>query len=114
MEHLASIHGIECRHPFFDRRVIDFLLAIPWELRHQDECTKKILRVALTGVLPEILRKRNDKPNFYSILESEFCVRQAPYAEFLLGASTLGTLGMIDVAKFRSGYGACCRGMPAR
>ncbi len=51
--------GIEFRHPYFDLRVVRWLLAIP-ELPF---CMDKwLLRMALRGLLPETVRKRRKSP----------------------------------------------------
>lgn len=57
----AGVTGfpVEARHPFTDRRLVDYILAIPpvpWSIR------KHILRVAMTGLLPEAVRQRPKSP----------------------------------------------------
>ena len=51
--------AVEARYPFLDLRVIDYLLAIPpvpW-------CTdKEILRLAMRGALPDVIRLRKKSP----------------------------------------------------
>jgi asparagine synthase (glutamine-hydrolysing) len=50
---------LEVRHPFFDRRLVAFMLAIPpmpW-------CPNKaLLRIAMRGRLPEAVRRRPKRP----------------------------------------------------
>jgi asparagine synthase (glutamine-hydrolysing) len=69
--------GVEKRHPFFDRRLVDYCLAIPDEARIADGSSKYLLREALRGVLPEAVRERRSKVWFDSIWEEEINVRQA-------------------------------------
>jgi asparagine synthase (glutamine-hydrolysing) len=50
---------VEFRHPFFDLRLLDFLLALPplpWFV------DKELLRVAMRGVLPDAVRLRPKRP----------------------------------------------------
>ena len=57
----AGITGVpvEVRHPFFDIRVIKFLLTLP---RLPSCCDKQLLREATRGVLPECVRLRPKSP----------------------------------------------------
>jgi asparagine synthase (glutamine-hydrolysing) len=56
--------GVEGRHPFYDRRVIEFLFAIPEDQRERADCTKVALRHAMRGLLPETVRQRRTKSQF--------------------------------------------------
>jgi asparagine synthase (glutamine-hydrolysing) len=59
-ERVAAAHGIEPRHPFFDRRVIEFCLALPWRQHFMNGWTKPILRRAMKGIVPEVVRWRKN------------------------------------------------------
>ena len=50
---LGSIFSAEYRYPFLDRRLVEFLIAIPEEQRWWMDRPKTILRRALRGILPE-------------------------------------------------------------
>lgn len=50
---------IEVRHPFFDLRLVNFLLALP---RLPWCCDKQLLREAARGVLPDAVRLRRKSP----------------------------------------------------
>lgn len=56
--------GVEGRHPFYDRRVIEFMFAIPAEQRNRGGVRKSILRRATQGLLPESVRNRYTKAGF--------------------------------------------------
>ena len=60
-EHDAGITKIpvEVRHPFFDLRLVNFLLALP---RLPWCCDKQLLREAARGVLPDAVRLRRKSP----------------------------------------------------
>jgi asparagine synthase (glutamine-hydrolysing) len=45
-------------YPFFDRRLIDFMLSMPFEEKRAPGTTRVLHRRALTGVLPECVRQR--------------------------------------------------------
>lgn len=55
--------GIEQRHPFFDKRLVEFCLALPVRFKVREGWTRFILREATKGILPEPVRLRRDKSN---------------------------------------------------
>ncbi len=59
--HDASVTRVpvEVRHPFFDLRLMNFLLALP---RLPWCCDKELLRASARGVLPEAVRLRRKSP----------------------------------------------------
>ena len=58
--HASAAHGVEVRHPFFDKRLVEFCLALPPEQSLKDGWTRSILRRSL-DVLPEPIRWRVGK-----------------------------------------------------
>ena len=60
-DYVASPRGIEVRHPFLDRRLIEFCYSIPIGLWSNDLFTKWLLRKATVGLLPDSIRWRPDK-----------------------------------------------------
>jgi asparagine synthase (glutamine-hydrolysing) len=59
-----SWFSVEKRHPFLDRRVVEFALALPEEQRWQRDQPKFVLRRAMEGFLPETIRRRVTKADF--------------------------------------------------
>jgi len=57
----ADDAGLEARHPFFDRRLVEFMLTLPDDLRFRDGQTRYILRQAMRRRLPETIAARRDK-----------------------------------------------------
>ena len=60
-DRVAASCAIECRDPFMDRRVLEFLLRVPGPLLQRDGWRKLILRRALRGLLPEQIVRRRGK-----------------------------------------------------
>jgi asparagine synthase (glutamine-hydrolysing) len=58
---VAASQGIEARHPFLDRRLVDFCLALPWELKVRDGWSKLVVRRATAGLLPDDVRWRRGR-----------------------------------------------------
>jgi asparagine synthase (glutamine-hydrolysing) len=52
----ASRHSIELRHPFHDRRLIEFMINIPGYQAYRRGIYKHILRMAMKNILPEAVR----------------------------------------------------------
>ena len=63
-ERCEAWFGLESRHPFLDRRVIEWVLALPEEQRWRQDQTKFVLRQAMQGLLPETVRQRRTKADF--------------------------------------------------
>jgi asparagine synthase (glutamine-hydrolysing) len=63
--------GIDCRHPFFDLRLINYLFAIPPELKQN----KSLLRQAMKGVLPDSVLSRKKAVVLGDIVQIQLCAR---------------------------------------
>lgn len=63
----TSRHSMELRHPYRDRRLIEFVLALPAYQLFHDSTMKYILRNAMQGILPEAIRARK-QPTFLTPL----------------------------------------------
>lgn len=57
----AALHGIERFDPFLDTALVEFMFAVPPQLKIRDGVTKQLLRRAMRGVLPEATRTRVKK-----------------------------------------------------
>ncbi len=61
MHRSADDAGMEVRHPFFDRRMVEFVLTLPDDLRFRNGVTRYILRQAMRDHLPPAVAARRDK-----------------------------------------------------
>jgi asparagine synthase (glutamine-hydrolysing) len=75
----AANQQIEQRHPFSDRRILEFALALPEEQRWKDQQTKYILRNAMKPFLPESIRSRRTKAEFSSVFTRTFEINGGKY-----------------------------------
>lgn len=68
LDRAAAAFSIEARHPFMDKRLIEFCLALPPEQKLNQGWSRFILRQALDSILPEAVQWRGGKtdmtPNF--------------------------------------------------
>ncbi len=61
LDHAAAAQGIEPRFPFFDRRLVEFCLALPPEQKISSGWTRAILRRSMAGTLPDRIAWRPGK-----------------------------------------------------
>lgn len=64
--------GVEIRMPFLDYRLVTYTFALPWTSKVGDGYTKRIMRDALKGILPEEIRTRRDKIGWNAPLHEWF------------------------------------------
>lgn len=73
----TSMHwGLEARVPFADRKLVEYVFNIPWEMKAKNGVVKNVLRSSSIGKLPDeiLFRKKSPYPKSYH-----------PYYEALLG-----------------------------
>ena len=61
--------GVEFVFPFADRRIVEFLLALPGEQVGLPGLSRRILREAMKGRLPEPVRQRQGKTDFFALFD---------------------------------------------
>jgi asparagine synthase (glutamine-hydrolysing) len=60
----SMAHSIEARVPFLDHRLVEFSIALGDRHKMVGGDTKRVLRRAMAGILPEKVRNRRDKLGF--------------------------------------------------
>lgn len=67
MDRTSMAHGLEARVPFADKRIIQYLYNVPWEMKCQNQVEKSLLRDAMGDLLPEEIlhRKKSPYPKTY-------------------------------------------------
>lgn len=68
MDRTSMHYGLEARVPFADRRIMDYLYNVPWEMKYQNGVEKSLLREAFRGKLPDevLFRKKSPYPKTYN------------------------------------------------
>ena len=86
----AAAFGVEPRYPFFDRRLIDFCVALPESEKLADGWPRLVFRRAMEGILPPEIQWRSDKgnlsPNFHRTLRASQAASGALAADSPLAA----------------------------
>jgi asparagine synthase (glutamine-hydrolysing) len=70
----SMAHGVECRMPFMDFRIVEFIFSLPEESLVGGGFSKRVLREAVRGLVPDSTRLNNVKIGF-----------NAPIVEWFLG-----------------------------
>ncbi len=73
--------SIEARYPFFDRRLMEFCLAIPLEQKFRQGYPRAILRHAMEGILPSKVQWRISKARLGSNFQRNLIKFQQPLIE---------------------------------
>jgi asparagine synthase (glutamine-hydrolysing) len=61
LDRAASAFAIELRYPFFDRRLVEFCLALPSQQKLSRGWGRIVMRRAMTDILPLDVQWRSDK-----------------------------------------------------
>ena len=64
LDKAAAAFGIDLRHPFWDKRLVEFCLALPSEQKLHRGWSRLVLRRAMADVIPAKVQWRVDKSNF--------------------------------------------------
>ncbi len=92
----SMAHSIEARVPFLDYRLVEFTLGLPEELKIADGVSKRVLRDAMRGVIPEVVRTRMSKLGFTTPEESWLTGSQHARFEELVREAVARSNGILD------------------
>lgn len=100
-DRLAARGGAELRHPFFDVRLVELVLAFPHRQLFDGELEKPVLRRAMHGVLPERVRTRRHITHFSDYLIRHVMEAHGASIERLLAHGLLARASLVDVAAIK-------------
>lgn len=97
-ERVAARCGLETRHPFLDRRVVEFCMRLPDSQKSGGGWTKHVLRRAMAGYLPESVRWRRDKAHLGEDLTLAYARQAYPEISRVIasGRDLLGPYVLLD------------------
>ncbi len=95
--------GVQFRHPFLDRRLVELMMSASPRLRFQHGVTKgkPLLRRALADHLPDEVAQRTDAGEFSDFLRYVLLNRGRKRIEGIFDESRLVDLGIIDARAMR-------------
>jgi asparagine synthase (glutamine-hydrolysing) len=101
-DRLSMAHGVEVRSPFVDWRLVTFTFSLPSESKIGGGFTKRILRDALRGILPEPIRLRTRKLGFPNMAESWSSPRSQEFIQDAVMSPSFRDSGIWDGKRIRT------------
>jgi asparagine synthase (glutamine-hydrolysing) len=102
--------SVEARLPFLDHRLVEWLARLPPEHKIRNGMTKIVMRDAMAGLLPEIVRQRTDKMGFVVPQDQWLRVTLRPQIETLLASERLRARPYWRAPVLRERYRMYCEG----
>jgi asparagine synthase (glutamine-hydrolysing) len=97
-------YGLEPRHPFLDRRLVEFIVSLPPELLFRLGTSKPLLRRAMEDILPGVVRQRPDKTRLDGFVEHVLRHAGRERVSAAFSAPVSAELGLLDGARLRKAY----------
>lgn len=93
--------GIDARHPFMDRSLINFTLQLPPHLKRQPREFKYILRQSMAGILPDTVRLRGGRNNFSDFFRKGL-TNEADFFDEVRRNPVIAQLGFVDLKQWQT------------
>jgi asparagine synthase (glutamine-hydrolysing) len=87
--------------PFFDYRLMEFMFRVPGAMKIRDGVTKRLLREAMTGILPEETRTRVKKTGWNAPAHLWFSRDARAQVNDMIGSRAFRERGIYDIAEVR-------------
>lgn len=94
----ATHFGLERLDPFLDYRLLEFMFRIPGRFKIRDGITKRLLRSAMRGILPEETRLRIKKTGWNAPAHVWFTGRGLTLVQDLVSSRAFRERGVYEVA----------------
>jgi asparagine synthase (glutamine-hydrolysing) len=91
----SMAHSVEARVPFLDHRLVEFSYNLPDDFLRKDGVTKRVMRAALSDLLPTRIRKRKDKMGFITPEERWVKKENTAYFREKISEAIIVTNGII-------------------
>ena len=100
LRRIADTADVTVRFPFYDRRLVSYALAVPDAEKLRGGWTRRVMREAMEGMLPDRVRWRRTKTDFSAELSEGMARHHAPFLTDILRNS--GPLvGFVDLPAAR-------------
>ncbi len=73
-DRIAAAFSIENRHPFFDKRLVEFCYSIPDDMKFRSGWVRYIHRISMENILPKEIQWRHSKKFFTPVLQKNFLI----------------------------------------
>jgi asparagine synthase (glutamine-hydrolysing) len=98
----SAAFGLEHFDPFFDHRLVEFMFRVPGTMKIRDGVTKRLLREAMRGILPEETRARIKKTGWNAPAHVWFSGRGLDRLRDLVASRAFRERGVYNTAKVSS------------
>lgn len=101
-DRMAAAFSVEQRHPFFDKRLVEFCYALPTKMKYQNGWSRYVLRKAMEDILPEEVCWRFFKQDYLPPLQKNL------FSEKILDEVVCSKIleDYVDAEKFKEVYGS--------
>ena len=104
VDRCAAAFGLEVRHPFLDRRLAEFCLALPADQKFRSGFGRMIMRQGLSHVLPQAVQWRGDKANMTANFISGLLNINRPLFEQVLNQYNHSVLGYVNLDNWKNAW----------
>ncbi|MHB8858716.1 MAG: asparagine synthetase B family protein [Thermoleophilia bacterium] len=101
--------SVESRVPFLDPRLVEYIFSLPPEAIIAKGWNKRIMREALTGILPEKIRQRRWKVGF-TTPEMAWLIARKDYVNEVFSSDSFNSRPYFDAAAVRDAFERVCAG----
>jgi asparagine synthase (glutamine-hydrolysing) len=108
LDKVGNATGVEGRMPFFDRRVLEFALALPTDQKLRGGWNRFILRSAMQGILPDEVQWRTSKGNLSPNIRRGLLEKNIAILEESILGDTSRIEPYVDVPALRAAYQRFC------
>ncbi len=95
----CSAFGLEHADPFFDHRLIEFMFRVPGYMKIRDGVTKRLLREAMKGIVPEETRTRVQKTGWNAPAHLWFSMDARTQLRDMVNSRSFRERGIYDIAE---------------
>jgi asparagine synthase (glutamine-hydrolysing) len=100
----SAAFALEARYPFFDRRLMEFCLALPADQKLSRGWTRVTMRRAMADILPEAVRWRVGKANLAPNFRRRLLEADRPILDEVILNDPRAIEEYVDIAALRATY----------
>ena len=104
IDKLASASHIEPRHPYFDKRLIEFCYGIPNEMKFRFGWGRFLQRISLENILPPNIQWRYSKTSFAPLIERNLLLFEKDTLEQILEDKNMIIKDYVDIEIMKNNY----------
>ncbi|MGD1855041.1 MAG: lasso peptide isopeptide bond-forming cyclase [Leptolyngbyaceae cyanobacterium] len=106
VDRCAAAFGLEARHPFLDRRLVEFCLAVPSDQKFRRGFGRIVMRQGLNNILPKAIQWRGDKADMTANFVNGLLNINRPLFEQALNQHNSSVLGYVNLDNWKNAWNA--------